>query len=81
MLDQVILRLIEICKEKKIIFKNNDDIKQLINILSTKTSLSIETLNKIFYKKNKTIRIDLLNQICKDLNISMDYFFNSDLFK
>ena len=86
MLNQVILRLIEICKEKSIIkenvsLENKDDINDIINVLSEKTSISKSTLKSIFYKKRKTIRIDLVNQMCKDLNVKIKHFFNSELFR
>ncbi len=86
MLNQVILRLIEICKEKSIIkenvsLENKDDINDIINVLSEKTSISKSTLKSIFYKKRKTIRIDLVNQMCKDLNVEIKHFFNSELFR
>ena len=85
MLNQVILRLIEICKEKSIIKKNislenRNDINNIINILSDKTNISKLTLKNIFYKKYKTIRLDILYQLCRELNIGMDYFFDSNVF-
>ena len=80
MLDKVVLRLIELLKEKGIISKSERDIDTVINVLSKKTSVSKSTLESIFYKKRKTIRIDMLNQLCKDLNIRMDYFFDSNIF-
>lgn len=43
-------------------------------MLSEKVSISKLTLKSIFYKKRKTIRIDLIIQICKDLNIKIGYF-------
>ena len=57
MLNQVILRLIEICKEKSIIkenvsLENKDDINDIINVLSEKTSISKSTLKSIFYKSS-----------------------------
>ena len=86
MLNQVILRLIEVCKENSIIkenisLENESDINNIINILSEKTSISKSTLKSIFYKKRKTIRIDLVNQMCKDLNVEIKHFFNSELFR
>lgn len=85
MLDKVILRLIEVCKENNIISKtllleNKNDINNIINVLSEKVSISKSTLKSIFYKKRKTIRIDLVNQICKDLNIKIECFFDSNIF-
>ncbi len=85
MLEKVILRLIEVCKEKNIItkkvsLKNKNEMDSFIDVLSNKTCIPKLTYKKLFYGKYKTIRIDLLNIICKDLNIKMEYFFDSDLF-
>ena len=81
MLDKVVLRLIELLKEKSIISKKEMDIDNVISVLSKKTNISKSTLESIFYKKRKTIRIDMLNQLCKDLNIKINYFFDTELFR
>ena len=57
------------------------DIDNVISVLSKKTNISKSTLESIFYKKRKTIRIDMLNQLCKDLNIKINYFFDTELFR
>ena len=80
MLNKVVLRLTELLKEKGIISKRENDIDNVISVLSKKTSISKSTLESIFYKKRKTIRIDMLNQLCKDLNIELKYFFDSKIF-
>ena len=80
MLNKVVLRLTELLKEKGIISKRENDIDSVINVLSKKTSVSKSTLESIFYKKRKTIQLDFLYQICMELNIEMNYFFDSNLF-
>lgn len=80
MLDKVVLRLIELLKEKGIISKNVKDIDNVISVLSKKTSISKSKLESIFYKKIKTIQLDVLYQLCKDLNIKMNHFFDSKIF-
>ena len=77
MLDKVVLRLIELLKEKSIISKREHDIDNVISVLSKKTSISKSTLESIFYKKRKTIKIDMLNQLC---NSELKYFFESNIF-
>ncbi len=81
MLDKVVLRLIELLKEKGIISKNVKDIDNVISVLSKKTSISKSKLESIFYKKIKTIQLDVLYQLCKDLNIKINYFFDTELFR
>ena len=80
MLDRVVLRLIELLKEKGIISKRENDIDTVINVLSKKTSVSKSKLESIFYKKIKTIQLDCLYQLCRELNIDMNYFFDSNVF-
>ncbi len=80
MLDKVVLRLTELLKEKNIIDKNEKDIDKIVNLLSKKTSIPLNTLTNIIYKKSKTIQLDCLYQLCRELNIDMVYFFDSNLF-
>ena len=83
MLDKVILRLIEVCKEKNIVDENislDKDLDKVVSALSKTTSVSKSTLESIFYKKHKTIQLDILYQLCRELNIKMDYFFDSNIF-
>ncbi len=80
MLDKVVLRLIEVLKEKEIINKNENDNDKVISALSKKTNISLNTLTNIIYKKSKTIQLDCLYQLCRELNIDMVYFFDSKIF-
>ena len=47
MLDKVVLRLIELLKEKNIIDKNEKDVDKIVNLLSKKTSIPLNTLTNI----------------------------------
>ena len=50
MLDKVVLRLTELLKEKNIIDKNEKDIDKIVNLLSKKTSIPLNTLTNIIWQ-------------------------------
>lgn len=64
------LRIIELCKENKI----------TINKLATVCGITQSTLSNIVGGRNNSTTISTIKKICDGLNISVQEFFNSDLF-
>ncbi len=64
------LRIIELCSKNKI----------TINKLSTICGITQSTLNNIVCGRNNSTTISTIKKICDGLEISIQEFFNSDLF-
>ena len=64
------LRVIELCK--------NNDIT--VNKLSTICGITQSTLSNIVGGRNNSTTISTIKKICDGLNISIQEFFNSELF-
>ena len=69
--EAVRLRIFELCKQ------NNITINKLSNICGITQS----TLNNIVCGRNNSTTISTIKKICDGLEISIQDFFNSDLFK
>ena len=68
--EAVKLRIIELCQENKI----------TINKLATISGITQSTLNNIISGRNNSTTISTIKKICDGLEISVQDFFNSDLF-
>jgi len=68
--DAVKERIIELC--------NENDIS--INKLSTISGVNQSTLNNIVSGRNKSTTISTIKKICDGLDITIQDFFNSDIF-
>ena len=64
------LRIIELCKENKM----------TVNKLATISGLTQSTLSNIVGGRNNSTTISTIKKICDGLNISVQKFFNSELF-
>ncbi len=64
------LRIKELCQENRI----------SINKLSTTCGLTQSTLNNIVSGRNNSTTISTIKKICDGLEITIQDFFNSDLF-
>lgn len=69
--EAVKLRIIELCKDKKI----------TINKLATISGLTQSTLSNIISGRNNSTTISTIKKICDGLEINIEDFFHSDLFK
>jgi len=69
--EAVKLRIIGLCKEKGI----------TINKLSTISGITQSTINNIISGRNNSTTISTIKKICDGLEISIQDFFNSELFK
>ncbi len=69
--EAVKLRIIELCKGKKI----------TVNKLATISGLTQSTLSNIISGRNNSTTISTIKKICDGLEISIEDFFHSDLFK
>lgn len=49
--------------------------------LCKKIAMSEETLRSIVNERYKTVKLDTIIQICDGLNMSIQEFYNDDLFK
>lgn len=49
--------------------------------LCKKIAMSEETLRSIINERYKTVKLDTIIQICDGFNMSIQEFFNDDLFK
>ena len=65
------LRILELCKEKEI----------TVNKLSTISGLTQSTLSNITGEKNSGPTISTIKKLCDGLEISIEDFFNSDVFR
>lgn len=63
-------RILELCKENKI----------TINKLATISGITQSTLSNIVGGRNNSTTIATIKKICDGLNISIRYFFESDIF-
>jgi len=64
-------RIIELCLENNI----------TINKLATISGITQSTLSNIVSGRNNSTTISTIKKICDGLDISIEYFFCSDLFK
>ena len=64
------LRIIELCKKNNI----------TINKLATVSVITQSTLSNIIGGRNNSTTISTIKKICDGLNISIQDFFNSELF-
>lgn len=69
--EAVRLRIAELCRERQI----------TINKLSTICGITQSTLNNIISGRNNSTTISTLKKICDGLEISISYFFASDIFE
>lgn len=69
--EAVKLRIIELCKMKGI----------TVNKLSTISGLTQSTLSNITSGRNNSTTISTIKKICDGLDISIEEFFCSDLFR
>ena len=69
--EAVRLRILELCKEKHI----------TVNKLSTISGITQSTLNNIVSARNKSATVSTVKKICDGLEISLEQFFASDVFK
>ncbi len=69
--EAVKLRILELCKEKNI----------TINKLATISGVTQSTLSNITSGRNNSTTISTIKKLCDGLEISIETFFCSDLFK
>ncbi len=69
--EAVKLRIIELCKGKKI----------TVNKLATISGLTQSTLSNIISGRNNSTTISTIKKICDGLEITIEDFFHSELFK
>ena len=69
--EAVKLRIIELCNQKNI----------TINKLSTISGITQSTLNNIVSGRNKSTTISTIKKVCDGMEISIEEFFYSDLFR
>ncbi|MBQ8001619.1 MAG: helix-turn-helix transcriptional regulator [Ruminococcus sp.] len=68
--EAVRLRIIELCKNRNI----------TVNKLSTVSGITQSTLNNIISMRNNSTTISTIKKVCDGLGITIQDFFNSDLF-
>lgn len=64
------LRILNLCEENKI----------TVNKLSYMCGITQSTLNNVTSGRNKSITVSTLKKICDGLSITIQDFFNDDLF-
>lgn len=69
--EAVKLRIIELCKQKDI----------TINKLATISGITQSTLSNITSGRNNSTTISTIKKICDGLEISIEEFFHSELFR
>lgn len=69
--EAVKLRIVELCKLKKI----------TVNKLATISGVTQSTLNNIISGRNNSTTISTIKKLCDGLEISIEDFFRSDLFR
>lgn len=69
--EAVKLRIVELCNQNKI----------TINKLATTSGLTQSTLNNIISGRNNSTTISTIKKICDGLDISIEDFFRSELFR
>ena len=69
--EAVKLRILDLCKQNDI----------TVNKLSTISGITQSTLNNIVCGRNKSVTVSTLKKICDGLDISIEDFFRSELFR
>ena len=69
--EAVKLRILDLCKQNDI----------TVNKLSTISGITQSTLNNIVSGRNKGVTVSTLKKICDGLDISIEDFFRSELFR
>ncbi|MBS5724487.1 MAG: helix-turn-helix transcriptional regulator [Clostridiales bacterium] len=64
-------RILELCREREI----------TVNKLATVSGITQSTLNNIVSGRNNSATISTIKKICDGLNISIEQFFHSELFR
>lgn len=64
-------RILELCRQRNI----------TINKLSAMSGVTQSTVNNIVSGRNNSTTISTIKKLCDGLDISIDEFFHSDLFK
>ena len=64
-------RILELCQEKNI----------SINKLSTMSGVTQSTVNNIVSGRNRSATISTIKKLCDGLGITIEQFFDSDLFR
>ena len=64
-------RILELCREKNI----------SINKLSTMSGVTQSTVNNIVSGRNRSTTISTIKKLCDGLGITVEQFFDSDLFR
>ena len=64
-------RILELCREREI----------TVNKLATVSGITQSTLNNIVSGRNNSATISTIKKICDGLNISIEEFFHSPLFR
>ena len=64
-------RILELCREKNI----------SINKLSTISGVTQSTVNNIVSGRNRSATISTIKKLCDGLGITIEQFFDSDLFR
>ena len=64
-------RILELCREKNI----------SINKLSTMSGVTRSTVNNIVSGRNRSATISTIKKLCDGLGITIEQFFDSDLFR
>lgn len=65
------IRILELCTQ------NNISLNKLANM----SGITQSTLNNIISGRNNSTTVATIQKICDGLNISVVYFFNSDIFE
>ena len=69
--EAVKFRILDLCKQNDI----------TVNKLSTISGITQSTLNNIVGGRNKSVTVSTLKKICDGLDISIEDFFRSELFR
>lgn len=69
--EAVRLRIIQLCQEHDI----------SINMLCSKSGVTQSTVNNIVNGRNKSTTISTIKKLCDGLDITIEEFFRSDLFR
>lgn len=64
------MRILELCNERNI----------TINKLATISGVTQSTLNNIISGRNNSTTVSTIQKLCDGLEITIDEFFNSDIF-
>ena len=64
-------RILELCREKNI----------SINKLSSMSGVTQSTVNNIVSGRNRSVTISTIKKLCDGLGITIEQFFDSDLFR